>query len=96
MASIEPYRILLTPRFSEKSAMLADKFRQVTFVVWPQANKDQIKQAVEMCFDVKVAAVHICRYQGKRRVFRQIPGKHKQWKKAYVTLKAGYDIKFVP
>jgi len=96
MAAIEPYRILLAPRISEKASRLADAHHQVVFTVWPQANKMQVKQAVEQCFDVKVSAVRICRYQGKQRIFKQVPGRRKHWKKAYVTLMPGYDINFVP
>lgn len=86
------YNVILSTYVSEKSSRMADKHKQLVFKVMPMANKYQIKDAVEKSFDVKVESVQICRYQGKKRNFAQIPGKRKQWKKAYVTLKEGYDI----
>jgi len=67
---------------------------QVLFKVRPDANKVEIKKAVEALFKVKVVKVRMIRYLGKiRRVGRSV-GRLPQWKKAYVTLKEGDKIDF--
>jgi large subunit ribosomal protein L23 len=87
-------RIILTPCVSEKSTILAEEFHQFTFKVLPDATKPEIKQAVESLFNVKVDAVRVCHVKGKQKQFKQKSGKRKNWKKAYVTLKKGYDLNF--
>lgn len=89
------YKIILSPRITEKNAMIADKYRQVAFEVAKDANKIAVKQAVEALFNVKVEQVRLLNVKGKTRNFRQIAGKRRNWKKAYVTLKEGHDISFV-
>jgi large subunit ribosomal protein L23 len=64
------------------------------FKVRPDANKIEVKKAVEVLFKVKVEKVRLARYLGKiRRVGRSM-GRRSQWKKAYVTLKEGDKIDF--
>lgn len=73
--------------------------RQYVFEVDPNANKIQIKQAVEKMFEVKVASVRTVRVKGKvrRRYTRKglMEGRTHLKKKAYVTLKEGYSIELV-
>lgn len=87
-------KVLLGPHESEKSVVIADNYRQITFKVDRNATKKEIKQAVEQLFEVKISAVKTVCVNGKTKQFRQMLGKRKDWKKAYVTLKEGYDINF--
>jgi large subunit ribosomal protein L23 len=88
------FRLIKGPHVSEKSSILADKHRQFVFEVQVDANKSEVKQAIEFLFNVKVNAVRLLNVKSKRRRFKQIEGCLKAWKKAYVSLKAGYDIDF--
>ena len=87
--------ILLEPRISEKSTMVADKNNQFVFKVVNTANKEQIKRAVELMFKVEVASVQVCNMRGKTKTFKYIQGSRQSWKKAYVKLKPGFDIDFL-
>jgi len=72
--------------------LLLEKANQVLFRVRPDANKIEVKRAIETLFKVKVEKVRMNRYLGKlRRVGRNV-GRLPQWKKAYVTLKEGDKI----
>ncbi|MBI4953017.1 MAG: 50S ribosomal protein L23 [Myxococcales bacterium] len=82
--------ILLT----EKAARQREKERQVSFEVAPNANKIQIKSAVEALFGVGVTAVHTLRVRGKERRMGRGHARLHNWKKAVVTLKEGDEIKF--
>ncbi len=85
-------RILLSPLVTEKGTLVNEQANQVLFRVAPDANKVEIRQAVETCFKVKVEKVHTVRVLGKmRRVGRSV-GQRPLWKKAYVTLAAGQTI----
>lgn len=86
--------VLLAPHVSEKTALSADKNSQHVFRVLPSASKNEIKQAVEKLFEVKVAAVNTINMNGKRKRFGQRHGKRSDWKKAIVTLQEGHDIDF--
>lgn len=88
-------KILLEPRITEKSTLVGDKFNQYVFKVVADANKSEIKQAVEKLFEVEVESVQVMNMQGKRKRFSQIQGKRCDWKKAYVRLKAGFDIDYM-
>jgi len=83
--------ILLRPVVSEKSYGLLDEGKY-TFVVAPDANKTQIKQAVEEVFRVKVTGVNTLNRQGKRRRTRTGWGKRADTKRAIVTLADGDRI----
>jgi large subunit ribosomal protein L23 len=87
--------ILLEPRVSEKSTMVADKNNQFVFKVAGGANKQEIKKAVEKMFAVEVASVQICNVKGKSKLFKYQQGSRQNWKKAYVKLKPGFDIDFL-
>ena len=89
------YLVLEGAHLSEKASLIADAVRQFTFRVAPNANKQRIKAAVEKTFDVEVSSVNISNVKGKRKgLMSRRPGVRKGWKKAYVTLKPGFDIEF--
>ena len=81
----DPRDILLAPVISEKSYSLLDE-RQYTFVVRPDANKTQIKIAVEKVFGVKVLSVNTLNRIGKRKRSRTGYGKRRNTKRAIVSL----------
>lgn len=86
--------VLREPHTSEKTTVMADKFKQFTFRVLKTATKDEIKQAVEHMFNVKVKSVSVINVKGKRKRFKQTNGKRSDWKKAFVSLQPDYDIDF--
>ncbi|MFZ5913202.1 MAG: 50S ribosomal protein L23 [Pseudomonadota bacterium] len=85
------YDIILSPVITEKATM-ASEYNQVTFKVAPDANKTEIRQAVEKLFDVKVVAVNTLRQAGKQKRFRGVLGKRSDYKKAIVRLAEGHSI----
>lgn len=89
------YQIILQPVVSEKTTAAADKHRQIAFRVLPDANKREIKEAVEKIFEVEVLNVQVANVRGKIKRFGRTPGKRKNWKKAYVRLQQGHDIDFL-
>jgi large subunit ribosomal protein L23 len=84
----DPRDIILAPVVSEKAYGLLEE-NQYTFVVHPDANKTQIKIAIEQIFDVKVDSVNTANRQGKRKRTRYGYGKRKDTKRAIVTLREG-------
>ncbi len=86
-----PRDVLLRPVVSEKSYGLLDEGKY-TFIVAPDANKTQIKMAVEEVFRVKVTGVNTLNRQGKRRRTRTGWGKRVDTKRAIVTLADGDRI----
>lgn len=88
-------RVILAPVVSEKSTLVGEKHNQVVFKVLPGANKQEVKQAVELLFDVKVAAVRTALIKGKRKRSGRATGRRSDWKKAYVALQPGYEIDFM-
>ncbi|MCC5812458.1 MAG: 50S ribosomal protein L23 [Ectothiorhodospiraceae bacterium] len=89
------YSILLAPHVSEKTSVAAEAANQVVFKVARDATKDEIKQAVEQLFDVKVNRVQTAIVKGKAKNFGRIRGRRSDWKKAYVALEAGQEIDFL-
>jgi large subunit ribosomal protein L23 len=87
----DPRDILLAPVISEKSYGLLDE-NKYTFVVRPDANKTQIKIAVEQVFKVKVTRVNTANRQGKRKRTRFGYGRRKDTKRAVVSLAPGDRI----
>lgn len=87
----DPRDILIKPVVSEKSYGLLDD-NKYTFVVAPDANKTQIKIAVEQVFGVRVTAVNTMNRQGKRTRTRMGFGKRADTKRAIVTLAEGDTI----
>ena len=86
--------VLREPHTSEKSTVMAEKFKQFTFKVMKTATKTEIKLAVEQMFNVKVRCVSVLNVKGKRKRFKQTSGKRSDWKKAFVSLYPDYDIDF--
>lgn len=84
-------KILLSPHVSEKSTN-ANMYGQYVFEVIKDATKPEIKDAVELLFNVKVKAVRVNNVHAKAKRFGQIQGKHSGWKKAYVSLQEGQKI----
>ena len=84
--------VLITPILSEKSMKLKDHENRYSFRVNPQANKFEIKNAVEALFKVKVEAVRTANMPGKMHRVGRSEGKRPDWKKAVVTVKAGQKI----
>ncbi len=87
----DPRDILLRPVISEKSYGLLDE-NKYTFVVRPDANKTQIKIAVEQVFNVRVLDVNTLNRQGKRKRTRFGYGRRKNTKRAVVSLAPGDRI----
>ena len=87
----DPRDVLIKPVISEKSYRLVDDGKY-TFLVAPEANKTQIRQAVEQVFRVKVTSVNTINRPGKRRRTRYGWGKRVDTKRAIVTLAAGERI----
>ena len=87
----DPRDILISPVISEKSYSLLDE-NKYTFVVSPDANKTQIKIAVEQVFGVKVTSVNTLNRGGKRLRTRTGFGKRADTKRAIVTVAAGDRI----
>jgi large subunit ribosomal protein L23 len=84
----DPRDVLLSPVISEKSYGLLDEDKY-TFVVRPDANKTQIKIAVEKVFGVKVESVNTINRKGKRKRTKAGFGKRPDTKRAVVTLREG-------
>ena len=86
--------VLIQPHVSEKSAMVAEKANQYVFRVIGDASKGEVKEAVELMFEVKVEGVNLLNKPGKTRRFKNIAGKRGGFKKAYVRLQDGQSIDF--
>ena len=87
----DPRDVLLAPVISEKSYGLLDE-NKYTFLVAPDANKTQIKIAVEQVFNVRVTAVNTINRQGKRKRTRRGFGQRNDTKRAIVSLADGDRI----
>ncbi len=88
------YQIIREPRITEKSSLQKQEFNQITFKVHKQANKIEIKKAVETLFKTKVLDVKTLNIRGKRRRVGRNMGKRPDWKKAIVKLGPGENIEF--
>ena len=86
--------VLLEPHVSEKATAAAEG-NQVVFRVRTDADKAEIRQAVELMFEVKVDDVQVVRVKGKIKRFGLTPGRRSDWKKAYVRLAPGQEIDFL-
>ncbi len=87
-------QVLLSPVVSEKATLVADKNEQVVFEVARDANKGEVKAAVELLFKVEVESVQILNQKGKQKRFGRFMGRRDHVKKAYVSLKPGQEINF--
>jgi len=92
---MKPYaKVILRPLLTEKNAMLKETQNRVAFEVARDANKFEIKQAVEEAFKVSVEAVNVVNVKGKVKRLGRNLGKRRDWKKAVITLKEGSTIEF--
>jgi len=87
--------IIKKPIVTEKAASLKEQSNKYTFAVDKDANKFQIKQAVETLFKVKVESVHTATYVGKEKRMGAHSGYRSDWKKAIVKIKKGQEIQMV-
>ncbi len=85
------YDTIIAPVITEKATLLSEQ-NKVVFRVPLDANKKDVKAAVEKLFNVKVGAVNTVRVKGKTKNFRGHAGKRSDTKKAIVTLLEGYSI----
>ncbi|CAK0749611.1 50S ribosomal subunit protein L23 [Gammaproteobacteria bacterium] len=85
-------KVLRYLRISEKTVKLNANSNQATFRVLCDANKSEIKNAVELLFNVKVDTVQTVNVKGKIKRFGRRLGKRSDWKKAYVSLQPGFSI----
>lgn len=83
--------VIRGPHLSEKAHIAAEK-NQVVLKVRTDATKKEIKQAVELLFEVKVDAVQVVNVKGKTKRFQQSKGRRSDWKKAYVKLAEGSSV----
>ena len=86
------HEVIRRPLVTEKGVAKKDAERTLCFEVAPDANKVQVKQAVEKLFKVKVAEVRTSNLEGKLRRRGRFSGYRPDWKKAYVKLKAGEKV----
>lgn len=86
--------VLLKPLLTEKTSKETEAFNRYAFVVNTKANKNQIKNAVEKFFDVKVVSVHTSVLPGKSKRTMRGYKKSSSTKKAYVQLQDGQKIEF--
>lgn len=91
-----PYDIILSTIVTERSTTQSEdaKHPRYTFVVAKDANKQEIKSAVERIFHVKVMAVNTLNVRGKLKRLRFNRGMQPSWKKAVVTIREGERIDF--
>ena len=89
-------KILKALRLTEKSNRASSEHNQYTFEVFPDANKFQVREAVEQVFKVTVTRVNVINVKGKpTRSRKGLPGYKSDRKKAIVTLKEGDKIEMV-
>jgi large subunit ribosomal protein L23 len=96
--SLSPYQIVKRPIITEEAQIQTAKGAQYTFCVVPDANKNQIRDAIEAIFpEVKVTRVNTMNYDGKtkRQMGSRKTGRRSKWKKAIVTLRAGDSIELI-
>ena len=89
-----PHQIVLRPLVTEKGMHRSTRYNQYAFEVNPLADKQQIKEAVEDLFHVRVMQVRTQNRKGKPRRYRFRYGTTKQWKKAIVKLDSEDHIQF--
>lgn len=88
----DPHQIIRRPAISEKGTLLTERHNKYVFEVAPDANKIEIKRAVEEVFKVTVTKVNTMRMPGKKKRVRYQLGYTPEWKKAIITLKQGDRI----
>ena len=92
----DQFQVIDTIQLSEKATILSETNNEYVFKVRPDANKIEIRNAVEKLFNKKVVAVRTANYSGKKkRERRSNYGRTKKWKKAFVRLAEGETIDLV-
>ena len=94
MNEFQLMELIKEPHLSEKVDKAAGDSELHIFEVSKEANKIQIRQAIELMFKVEVASVNVVNVMGKVKRFGRSFGKRPDWKKAYVKLKPGHSIQF--
>jgi len=89
---VTTYQVIRRPLVTEKCHDMKDNQRTLCFEVALDANKTQVKAAVEKLFKVKVAEVRTATFDGKMRRRGRFMGYRSEWKKAYVRLKDGQKV----
>lgn len=82
-------QVIRRPLVTEKSTLLREEGNVIAFEVDPNANKIEVKKAVEELFKVKVEEVRLFNVRGKMKRMGRWVGKRRDWRKAYVRLKEG-------
>lgn len=90
----EAYHIIRRPLITEKGTDLKEQANQYLFEVAGDANKIEIKRAIESLFRVKVRQVRTLSVMGKKKRLGRFVGRTSDWKKAVATLKEGETIEF--
>lgn len=88
-------KVLLGQLVSEKGARLTEHSQQYVFKVLPDANKLEIKKAVESLFKVNVLTVRVVNVKGKTKRFGRAMGRRSDWKKAYIRVRQGQEIDLI-
>jgi large subunit ribosomal protein L23 len=91
---LAPHQVLLRPLVTEKGLHKANRNNAYSFEVNTLAGKDDIRNAVETLFDVKVVSVNTMNRKGKARRYKAKVGSTKIWKKAVVKLDPEHRINF--
>ena len=86
------HEVILKPIVTEKGVAKKETENTLCFEVAGEANKTQVRQAVEKLFKVKVANVRTMNLEGKLRRRGKFAGYRSEWKKAYVKLKEGQKV----
>jgi large subunit ribosomal protein L23 len=90
-------QVILMPQVSEKATYIVEKHNQIIFRVIQDATKAEIRAAVELMWkaqNIEVSGVRVAIFKVKEKRFGRFMGRRSNWKKAYVSIKAGQDINF--
>ena len=94
-SNMDPHHVVLRPLVTEKGTHQSEKYNAYAFQVHPRATKQDVRQAVEALWDVRVVAVNTMNYGGKSRRRAGTPGVTASWKKAIVTLRPDDKIELI-
>ena len=90
-----PYDVIIQPLITEKVMTAMQRHNTYAFRVNPEANKLEVKHAIEKAFNVKVKNVRTLRVRGKVKRYKFARGQQPTWKKAIVTLQEGHRLDIV-
>ncbi|MEA1969590.1 MAG: 50S ribosomal protein L23 [Thermodesulfobacteriota bacterium] len=91
---MKEYDIIRRPVNTEKTTMQKEYYNQICFEVARDANRVEIKEAVEKIFNTRVSSVRTMHVKGKTKMRGKIVGRKRSWKKAIVKLSPGQKIDF--